>query len=61
MMLSQMESHDSSVRVGRGARLRRDGIWLQDSLLPPPIAEGAPAVREAKNGQRMVQTQEEAR
>ena len=59
-MLSQMESHDSSVRVGRGAPLGRDEIWLQNSLPPPPIAEGGPAVREAKNDQRMVQAQEGA-
>ena len=48
MMLSKMDTHDSSVRVGRGAPLDRDAICLQDALPPAPVVEGAHGVREAK-------------
>ena len=47
-MLSEMETRDSTVRVGRGAPLGRDGIWLQGALPPAPVLKGSPAVREAK-------------
>ena len=61
MMLSEMEmeSHDSTARVGRGAPLGMDSIWLQGALPPPAALEGSPAVREAKKtGQGVVQAQE---
>ena len=48
MMLSEMDTHDSSVRVGRGAPLDRDAIWLQGALPPAPVVARAPGVREAK-------------
>ena len=48
LMLSEMETRDNSVCVGRGAPLGRDGIWLQGALPPAPIFEGATAGREAK-------------
>ena len=48
MMLSEMDTHDSSVRVGRGAPLDWDAIWLQGVLPPAPVVAGAPGVREAK-------------
>ena len=47
-MLSEMESRDSSERVGRGAPLGRDAIWLQGPLPPGPALAGAPTARAAK-------------
>ena len=47
-MLSEMDSRESSERVGRGAPLGRDAIWLQDPLPPGPALAGAPTARAAK-------------
>ena len=47
-MLSEMKTRDSSVRVGRGAPLGRDAIWLQGALPIAPVLSGARNVRETK-------------
>ena len=49
MMLSEMEtqSHDSTARVGRGAPLGMDSIWLQGNVPTPAASEGSPALRKA--------------
>ena len=42
MMLSKMGLHDSSLRVGRGAPLSGDVIWLQGALPLAPVVKAGP-------------------
>ena len=49
MMLNKMETetHDSTTRVGRGAPLGMDLIWLQSNIPTSAATEGSLALRKA--------------
>ena len=38
MMLSEMETRDTSYQVGKGRPLGGDAIWLQGEVPPPPVS-----------------------
>ena len=40
-MLSEMETQDSTHRVGRGGPIGSDGIWLQGPTVCPPVSRGS--------------------
>ena len=48
LMLSEMETHESNERVGRGAPAGSDAIWLQGPLPPARITAGARRISAAK-------------
>ena len=43
MMLSEMETRDTLYRVGRGAPIGQDSIWLQGPQVPPPLPRDEPS------------------